>query len=269
MLCDSVLYEEKFSRLDPNITPTKLRYPVVGPIKLRILRSIKNVIRKGRVSAIRISNSSENDTKKEIDVHFDGSVDDPRETFFPAEDYVFVHCTSPGPFNNIDVNEIFVSENQIDLYALFAPPITISMSTLGYLEAARRKGKLDLNLGEKLIMAINGDEFQQEVENKEQFSVHDILKAVVLPFDLNGNKRKLCSIINTAVFFAIADIDPFVPFNWMKNNRLSLFSIPGSKSRIYENLDDMISKGSALGFSEEYVEVFRLLQNKLEPLKGR
>jgi len=283
-----VLEERKvFVRLDPNIAPpTRFRFPVIGKKELHFMRKIKNIIRKGRVSAMHLTTSPRDGVSKHVTVHFEG--DHPHEVFGPADDFVFVHCTSPGPFNGVDIKELFVSEEQLDLYLLYAPPIPISMSVLGYLEAARKKKTLDLKLGEKLLNVTKGEDprdvFESEEKKEEKYvfsrsdtetssnlsvKANDILKAVVLPLKVKEQNGNFGSLVNLAVFLAIADTDPMVPYNWMKGNRLSLLSIPLFKCGVYENLDKMVTKGSILGFSNENIEMFRILRDKLEPLRGK
>ena len=245
-------------RLDTNIKPTRFRFPVVRSSELKMLQKVTNLIRKGRVTSIQYT-----DSKRSIKAQFDGNVTEPHMIFSPANDYVFVHCTSPGPFNGAKPQNIFVSDNELDLFLLSAPPISMSMSSIAYLEASRLRGSLDEDFAKQLYMAI-----AEEKEDRHEVSMNEILKAIVRPFDLVGNHGDLRSIINLAVFLSIANVDPMISYKWMKNNRLQFLSIPFFKCRIYEHVSTMIHKGKIMGFSDATVNMLRLLQTKLEPLQG-
>jgi len=253
-----------FLHVDKNVKPTKNRDSVLTPKQLSLLRKIKNVIRKGRVSSIQISDHQA-ETKKVI-VTFDKSNEDPTESFTPADDYIFVHCTSSGPYNNADVKEIFVSDEEIDLYYIYAPPLGISNSSLAFLEAARKRGSIDMDLGKKLLMAMYDEKSKG---SEEHISVNDVLKATILPFYIHRKVEDYRTFINLAVFLAIGDSDPMVTYKWITNNRLSLFSIPGFKCHIFEKLEKMVEKGETFGFTREQIEMLRLLRDKLTPLKGK
>lgn len=71
-----------------------------------------------------------------------------------------------------------------------------------------------------------------------------------------------------AVFVAIFAPDPAVGHKWLKTNRLSLLSIPFFKAMIVENVEKLIAAKDALNYTEEEVNKFRLLAEKLEPLRG-
>ena len=49
--------------------------------------------------------------------------------------------------------------------------------------------------------------------------------------------------INLAIFIAMLDKDPMVGYNWLKSNRLSVFSIPGFKGHIVEDMETIVTKG--------------------------
>lgn len=261
IVCDPSKFPEQIARLDPNVQPSRYKFPVVGPFLLRTLRKIKKVIRKGRVTALKFH-------QERIQMHFDES--NQYEIF--DNDTIFVHCTSPGPFNDAKVKYLFQSEQQLDLYLLFAPPVTISMSMLGYLEAARQSNRLDMKYAEQLYSAIHERNPSDDVteEKKESLPVNEILKGIVFPFTLEeGTNQKLVSLLNQAIFLAIGDMDPMIPYKWLKSNRLSMLSIPGSKVKSYEQMEKMILNGKELGYSEGFIEMFRLLKTKLEILKEK
>ena len=251
-------------RLDKNIKPTRFRYPVVLSSQLKKLQKVTNLIRKGRVTSIEYTNS-----KESILVHFDGKVTEPQMTFSPADDYVFVHCTSPGLMNGAKPKSIFVSDYELDLYVISAPPIPMSMSSIAYLEAARLRGSLDIDLAKQLFLAMTEEDVDRKSVENENISMNDILKAILRPFDITGKGKDLRSLVNLAVFLSIANVDPMVSYKWMKGNRLQFLSIPFYKCRVYENVSDMIEKSKILGFSDSMVNMLRLLQHKLEPLQGK
>merc|ERR1712071_174169 len=251
--------EEKgmFVRLDKNFTPTKFKYPIIGEDELELMRKVKNVIRKGRVNSIQLNKDTQT-----ITVQFDRSEE--AELFSPVQDYTFVHCTSAGPFNGVTPKACFVSSGQLDLFMLFAPPVSFSMSCLAYLEAVRKKGTIDVALLKKLYEAINLD----DKNNSENVTIDQMLGSIVQPFQLS-QKQYYGALINIAVLLAIADPDPMVSYEWMKRNRLSFFSIPGFKGHAYEQMKKLASKGESLGLSNEMTKFVGILRDKLEPLEGK
>merc|ERR1711933_438079 len=72
------------------------------------------------------------------------------------ENNVFIHCSSPGPFNELLSkygNVLYPSNDEMNLQLLFAPPVTISMSCLAYLEACKENGNLDIDIGKQLLLS--------------------------------------------------------------------------------------------------------------------
>jgi hypothetical protein len=61
-VCQDLESSGAFTRLDPNIKPTKFRFPVMPDDELKLLRRIKTIIRRGKATAIR-----RNDTKIEVE----------------------------------------------------------------------------------------------------------------------------------------------------------------------------------------------------------
>lgn len=262
--------EEKgvFVRMDKNIDPTVFKFPVIGKDELRLMRNVKNLIRRGRVISIKKENKNNS-----IVVGF-GADQEPLIISSPADDngsVIFLHCTSPGPFNkNLkkDPNKplkLFFSKNEIRLNLLFYPPVTISMSCLGYLEAARVKETIDVKFGKKLL--------QQQMEEEEELSSlsEHVLSEVF--FGLNLELRNLESqfqpIFNLALIIALANVDPLVSLDWIKKNRLSMLSIPGAKSHVYEDLCEMHKKSSILKFSQKSIRMIEILKDKLKVLEGQ
>ena len=246
-----------FVRLDKNVTPTAFRFPVIGKDELILMRKIKNIVRRGRVTAIRFSDDN-------ASLEF-GKDQSPWPTH---KDALFIHCTSPGPFNGREFTDVFVSENELNLPLLFAPPVSISMSCMGFLEAARSKGKLDIDFGRKLIEAENST--LSESPSPKSMTENEVMRLLIQEFDLGGDEiRRLVSIVNLAMFICLADRDPMVGYNWHKENRLSFLSVPGFKCKIYENMKFLASNGKSFGFEEGKIRMFELLRDKLECLEGK
>ena len=74
--------------------------------------------------------------------------------------------------------------------------------------------------------------------------------------------------ITLAVLFAIVDRDPMVPYKWMKENRLSLLSIPGQKVDSCDDVRMLRSKGKKLGLTEKDVGMLEVLGEFIKPLEG-
>ena len=164
----------------------------------------------------------------------------------------------------MEIEELFISKKEMRLFMLYAPPVSISPSVQARLEAARKKGSLDLEFGAELLragsMLVNGD----------IPSDNDVLLHLVHAFQLDGEVPDLLRSLSTlAIFLAIVDKDPMVGYEWMKSNRLSFFSIPGFKSGIVDDLNKMIGDGEKLGFTDNEIRMFKLLSGKLEVLKDK
>jgi len=244
-------------RLDKDVTPTVFKFPIIGKDELSLVRNIKNILRRGRVTAIRLNKDS-------ASLEF-GKDQDPWST---QKDGVFIHCTSPGPFNEKKDMDVFVSKNELKLPLLFAPPVSISMSCLGFLEAARSNGKLDIDFGRKLIESENST--LSEPPSTTKVSENEVMRLLIEEFKLKGDVAgKLVPIINLALFMCLADRDPLVGFNWLKENRLSFLSVPGYTCKIHENMKLLTSSGKSLGFEDGKIRMFELLRDKLECLEGK
>jgi len=254
----------KFVRLSKDFQPTKLKFPVIGSDELTYLRKVSKFIRLGRVTGIR-------QNADQITVEF-GSNNEPWIPPYAANDLVFVHCASPGPFSRSDEHqEVFVSDQEQNLWYLFAPPISLSMSVTAYLEAARYKGTLDLKFGQKLLQTKKNPEAESPMDTAK---ANDVLKEFFRPFqigvgDLKANKEQFTGIINLAMFIALADPDPEVAYQWLQRNRLSFVGIPGFKSSIYESLEKFVEKWEVFGFTEDERQRLELVRDKLKPLKGK
>lgn len=248
-----------FVRIDKKIKPTQFRFPLIKREDLKLLQNIKTIIRRGRATAIR---------KDGTNVRIEFGDSHPAWTAFaPAEMCVFVHATSPGPFNGSAIDDLFVSEKEMTLSVLTAPPISSSMSLLAKLEAARRKGTLDLDFGRRLVLALEG--FSEECFLESKHSENDILRILVRGLILGESARgQLKAIINLATFIALLDDDPMVAYQWMKGNRLCFLSIPGFKCEVFEDMMTLCEKGERLGFSSSEIAKFKLLAGKLNPLEG-
>jgi len=251
--------EGQFVRLDPDVTPTRFRFPTVGKEEIKVMRKVDHKIRRGRVSAIKLDQNT-----GDIVVEFEK--DDWVIPKSSNKEHIFVHCTSPGPFNDkASDGVIFRSERDLTLDLLFAPPISISMSCLAKLESARQKGTLDTEFGAELL-GIDGGASANKV-------LGELIQSVRLASrDVSVNVEfldELKSSITQAMFVALVDKDPMVGVEWLKSNRLSMLSIPGFKAGIVEDLELIVEKGKTLGSDPEKLEMIRKVAVKLEPLRGK
>ena len=244
-----------FVRLDKDHTPTVFKFPRIYKDELELLRNVKSVIRRGRVTAIRCP------LDDGVTVEFDKEEFGPWDAFAPVEKCIFVHATSPGPFNNADPDiSIFKSKSKIRLQVIFAPPITFSMSTLGKIEAARRKGTLDLAFMRRLALAL-----KEEESKVDELTENDLLNMLIQPLQIDNLCRPLMTL---SIIFATLDEDPIIPLNWMKQNRLSHLSIPGFKSRACDSIRLLCNKYNNVVKSENYLKMLELVGEKIKPLEG-
>lgn len=243
-----------FIRLDKDHTPAVFKFPRIYPDELKLLRNIKKVIRRGRVTAVRCKCG-------EVTVEFEENENGPWNAFAPSKKCVFVHATSPGPFNDADLDlSIFKSKSKMQLQILFAPPISFSMSVLAKFEAERRKGSLDLAFMRKLAVALKGEE-----SKVDELTENDLLNMLIQPITLDN----LCKPLMTeSIVFAILNEDPMVPFYWMKESRLSLLSIPGFKSHACNNVGMLCNEENNIVKSENDIKMLKLVGEKIKPLEG-
>ena len=224
------------------------------PDELVLLRKVKTVIRRGRATAIRRKYNSN------VMVEFGGD-HSPWEAFAPTENCVFLHATSPGPFNNNDNNEpMFKSSKKMSLDLLFGPPVTFSMSCMAKIEAARVKGTLDTDFMKRLALAL-GEERPQVDDFTDDDLLRILIKRINLEFVHQGT-------ITQGLLFAILDRDPLVPLNWMKKNRLSFLSIPGFKAYACEQVRLLLEKGKSIGLNDKDLRMLEVLAEKIKPLEG-
>lgn len=254
--------------------PTRFRFPIIGRDELKFMRRVKDVVRRGRVSSIRRGGGgSGNGDGDVITVGFGPGEEDWKLPVSQSSDgdHVFVHCTSPGPFNDIGTDELFHSDREMSLGLLVVPPISISMSILAKLESARMKGKLDLAFGRELLK-----ESSINVNSGDSYSENDILQYVIRGLTLKSPGKggedvmeQVRTIVTLGAFLAVLDPDPMVGYNWLSSNRLSFFSIPNFKSHLVEDLCELVAKGEKLGYPSEEVKMIRRMVEKLEPLRGK
>jgi len=240
-----------FARLDTNIVPTKFRFPLVGKDELQYMRQVKNCIRRGRVT-----NITKNSESGRMVVKF-GSDQEPWSPEILSTELVLVHCTSPGPFNGNENTDVFASDQQLNLNILFPPPIPFSMSILAFLEAARINNTLDMAFARKLCPG----------ENK---SDNEVLRTLITALSFaDGNAgNPIKSMLTLAVILAIGNKDPMVVYNFIKQNRLSIFNIPGSKIGVYETLGLMLEQAKEFEFTND-TRMMQLLRQKLQLLEGK
>jgi hypothetical protein len=252
--------EGKLARLDKNVMPGRFRFPVIPKDELKLLRKIKNVIRRGRATALQKDGDA-------VLVEFGDGLP-AWKAFAPAGNCVVVHATSPGPFNGNNVADLFPDDRFMTLNLLTAPPVSSSMSILGKIEAARRNGSLDLEFGRRLYQIWKGAPESSVLDGK--VSENDILQWAIRGYKLSDidSCESVKPLITLAMFVAILDKDPMVAMDWMKSNRLTFFSVPGFKGHIYENLILLQEKGKAIGFGDADIKVFEVLAEKLKSLEG-
>jgi hypothetical protein len=249
----------KFVRLEPGVLPTRFRFPMIGKDEVKLLRRVDDKIRRGRVLSIGLDGGRGGD----IVVRFEQGQEDWVLSQNGDREYVFVHCTSPGPFNGkASDGVVFDSERKMTLDLLYAPPISISMSCIAKLESALQQETLDVAFGrillkndaaspnEVLRQLIKGTGIQTSITN------HDFL-------------ADMRSIITQASFMALLDHDPMVGYNWLKSNRLSMFSVPGFKGGVVEDMHMIVSKGKMSGSPPDQLEMIQKIADKLEPLRGK
>lgn len=240
-------------RLDQKILPSRFRFPVIPPDELQLARNVTTVIRRGRVTSIHRSHSS-------VVVEF-GSGHPSWEAFAPIQTCVFVHATSPGPFNGLDHNTpVFNTSTMMTLQLLLMGPRTFSMSLLAKLEAARRKDLLDLDCLRDLVQG------EETSKGKEILTENEILNAIIRPLTPTAPYRPIQTL---ATILATLDRDPLVTINWMKQNRLCFLSVPGSKTSSCEDIRMLRTRGRSLGLSEFNLSIFQVLEDKLRSLEGQ
>ena len=251
--------EEKgvFARLDKDVTPTKFRFPVVGDDELAYMQKVKQIVRRGRVTSITSTDKSDN--RGQVSIEFDNG-----RPLLVSSEHIFVHCTSPGPFNGHDRSSPFASESEINLEFLYAPPVPISMSCIAVLESQRRKGKIDVEFGHQIL-------------GRTDVTVNEILRQLMRGYDLkdvsdlssNGSLAHIQPLMALAVFICLFETDPTAGYQWMRKNRLSFFSIPGFKGEVYENVCKILENKKMLSLQEHDVAILRGLAYKLKPLEGK
>jgi len=257
----AMIMEKKgqFVRLDPDVLPTRFRFPTVGAEEVAVMRKVDHKVRRGRVSSI----SQENGI---IRVVFQkGDQDDWVIPKTNGKEHIFIHCTSPGPFNGKTFDGLlFRSERDMTLDLLFAPPISISMSCLAKLESAYQQGTIDTEFGRNVLGSDVG-------------SVNEILSELIQSIGIGSGEdgleasflEELRSTTTQAMFVALLDKNPQVGYDFLKANRLSFMSIPGFKGRFVEDLELIVEKGKALGSPADQLEMIQKVAEKLEPLRGK
>ncbi|KAL3822005.1 hypothetical protein ACHAXA_002991 [Cyclostephanos tholiformis] len=268
--CMSLERRGVFVRLDPDVIPTKFRFPVVGKDELALMRLVTDRIRGGRVTSI----TRQLDTGR-IVVAFGSD----RDTWTPdrtidSADLIFVHCTSPGPFNGNENVDLFASEHQLNLNLLFPPPVPLSMSVLAYLEAARISDSLDMSFARQLFQASKTETLDEQAsytESCETISDNEVLRRLISATDLSqGNAVKPFQImLNLGMFLAIGNKDPIVVYKFLKQNRLSFLSIPGSKVGVYEAFGLLMEQAETFVLAPNEIRLMKLLRERLRVLEGK
>jgi len=244
-----------FVRLDKDHTPTVFKFPMIYSDDMKLLRNIKTVLRRGRVASLRRKYNDQ------VSVEFEKDNHDPWTAFAPIDKCVFVHATSPGPFNGFEEDVSIAKDGtKMKLQVLFAPPISFSMSILAKIEAARSKGTLDIAFMRRLALALG-----EEESKVGELTENDLLNMLLLPLSWDHIYRPL---MTQGIIFAILDKDPMVPLKWMKQNRLSFMRIPGFKARACNHIRMICSEENTMVKSENYLNMLKLVGEKIKPLEG-
>jgi len=238
-------------RLDQNILPSRFRFPVIPPDELKLARNITKVVRRGRVTSIRHRRTQDGLCIAVIDF---GSGLPSWESCASIDEIIFIHATSPGPFNESDPTiPIFNNPKMMTLNLLVTGPRTFSMSLLAKVEAGRRKKTLDLDFLRRFLNA-----------NEGSWTENSILRGAIQPLSPAFPYRP---ITNLAILLAALDDDPLVALDWMKQNRLCTLSVPGAKITSYADIRMLNAKGKTLGLSEPDLHMLEVLGDKLQAIE--
>ena len=211
-------------RLDASkqVEPTASRFPTISQQELEVLRRVKNLLRQGRIEEI---------TEDGNLVFQNGHVEEivnSKKYFSTCEslaDVFYVHCASPGPFAGKAPDAIFAQPNLMCLTPLINPPVPQSASYLAAIESAR----LNKTLNTSLIK-----EVQEELLLKDDVGQEDMCLSAMFQHGLGASVAR--NLLNLAGIQLILGEHADIGTKFLKNNRLSIFSIPGSKVNSYANL---------------------------------
>merc|ERR1712176_535978 len=123
-----------------------------------------------------------------------------------------------------------------------------------------KQGKLDIALMRKLAMTL-----KQEESKEDELTENDLMNMLLQPLTEEHIYRALKTM---SIILAILNEDPMVSLKWMKENRLSLLSIPGFKSKAYENIEILCNEDNKAVTSENEINMLELVAEKIEVLKG-
>jgi hypothetical protein len=278
---DSLEAKKVVYRLDPDVRPTApFRFPTVSGAEVKVLRSVTNKIRQGRVQSISVV-----DHQHPRLVFEDGSDLVLRDA--NIRDTVFVHCTAPGPFNGRTIDSIYSEVGvaggggtslKMTLFPLLPPPIPLSGAMLARIETSRRYGTCDLVLGQACLGTQNPSPPLDPATAPSPTpsragggGAAAVWKEMIRPyiFASPDPKAHLDVHWNLAAFLALLDKDPAVGANWLsKGNRLSIYTWI-EKLQAHENVHLMVGQAGPIGYSDGEVRTLQLLADKLAPLKGR
>jgi hypothetical protein len=280
---DSLEAKQLVYRLDPDVRPTApFRFPTVSGAEIKVLRSITNKVRQGRVQSISVV-----DNQYPRLVFEDGSDLELKDA--SVRDTVFVHCTAPGPFNGRTVDSIYSEEVAVagnstslkmTLFPILPPPIPLSGAMLARIETSRRNGTCDLELGQALLGSPTPSPPLDHPTTPASSSspapsshtgAATVWTKLIRPyiFASPDPKAHLDVHRNLSAFLALLDKDPAVGANWLsKGNRLSVYTWV-EKLRAYENVHLMMDHAKTIGYSDDEVRTLQLLADQLTPLRGR
>ncbi|KAL7550342.1 hypothetical protein ACHAWF_013584 [Thalassiosira exigua] len=204
--------EGRFTRHDPHVpTVAKGLMPIVGKDEVELLRSVKGVVRRGRITSIARQGGNAVMSFK-----------NGKQLVLLTSNTIFVHCTSPRPYNGKVETSVFTSDDVPNLLLLLTPPVPICMSMAALLESRFLKGKLNL-------------------DDDASLSDREVLDQLIRGYNLEtginqeGDARKLIgTLITMGMFCVLVNEDCTVAYKWLKSNRLSMLTVPGNKLQIYE-----------------------------------
>lgn len=136
------------------------------------------------------------------------------------------------------------------LKMIFVPPVTLSLSTLAKIEAARRNATLDFHFMRRLAIYLG-----EEKSEVNKFTENDLLKMLIHPLPLQDHSDLFRAQKIQAILFAVLDRNPMVALKWTKQNRLSMLFIPGLKSGACDHVRVLCSKAKTVGLSENDVRM--------------
>uniref|UniRef100_A0A7S2Z0R7 Uncharacterized protein n=2 Tax=Eukaryota TaxID=2759 RepID=A0A7S2Z0R7_9CHLO len=142
------------------------------------------------------------------------------------------------------------------------------MSLLGYLEAARRRGTLDVAFGNRLL----GGEGERSGEAILQELIHNYAMQQVNALSNDSGRSiggsnlrtEVAPIMMICLFVCLGSRDTKGMLKWLRGNRLAPYSIPQYKSHHVQDLKKMVREKFLIDLSTEKEKQIRLMIERLE-----